>query len=426
MADLNPLLRAARQAAARGDAAGSASLFGEVLAADARNHAALVGRGHALRALGRAAEAAGHYRRAIADQPASGPAWWALANMKTIALAGDDVAMLTASLAGADATGVNRALLLFTLAKARDDAGDAAAAFAAYAAGNAIMAAHRPYPGGDDNALCAQIIAAPVAVSECAAAAGEPVPIFIVGLPRTGSTLVEQILGSHPAIGGGGEFSHLADILVAAAAAAGVSIGQQAAALDDSSAGAIRRAFAAAWADQRGPAPVFIDKQLNNFWLIGQIARCFPGAPIVDVQRHPFDAAYGAFKQVFAQGQDYSYDFAAYAAYHRLYRRLMDHWAAALPGHVHKVWLEELVRGPRPVLDPILAQLGLGWSAEMDAFHRNSRTVHSASSQQVRRALNPATGDAFAHNAPELAAMRALLADAAAAYPHQPLYRSTP
>ena len=405
-------------------------LYQRALALDPTNIAAIVGLGHGLRSLGQGVDAVRLYRDAIRLKPDSGAAWWALANMKTVSFGRNDLKLLRDQLSGEQRSALNTALLCFSIGKALDDTGDNAGAFAAYARGNALMADIRPYQAQSDMQLFGELVrSSSSAVSTPVPAIEDqafPVPIFIVGIPRSGSTLVEQILGSHPAIGGGGEFSYLADILMAAADAASVPIGHQAAALSDDQIQQIRRSYIEAWGPHIGTAPIFIDKQLNNFWLIGQIARCFPSSLIIDVRRHPFDSCYGAFKQLFAQGQEFTYSFEFYAAYYEMYVKLMAHWKTLLPQQVHRIYLEELVQNPKAVLEAILSQADLKWSDDMLDFHRHPRIVHSASSEQVRQPIDKAVGYRFAWQAHETAAMRDLLAAAAKDYPLHPIFRAEP
>ena len=388
--EFTQLLQSARKASASGSSRNAVDLYRRALALDPANVSAIVGLGHGFRSLGQSVDAVRLYRDAIRLKPNSGAAWWALANMKTVSLGRNDLERLRDQLSGEQTSALNTVLLCFSMGKALDDTGDNAGAFAAYARGNALMADIRPYQAQSDMQLFGELIGSsePTASTSEPAIEGQafPVPVFIVGMPRSGSTLVEQILGSHSAIGGGGEFSYLADVLITAADAAFVPIGHQAAAVSDDQVQQIRRAYFDAWGPQIGTAPIFVDKQLNNFWLIGQIARCFPTSPIIDVRRHPFDACYGAFKQLFAQGQEFTYSFESYAAYYDMYLRIMAHWKRLLPHQLHSIYLEELVQNPQTALDPILANMHIEWSTDMLDFHRNP----GSSTRRARsRSANP-------------------------------------
>jgi tetratricopeptide (TPR) repeat protein len=425
--EFTQLLQSARDASASGQSGNAVDLYQRALALDPTNIAAIIGLGHGLRSLGQGMDAVRLYRDAIRLKPGSGAAWWALANMKTVPLDSDDLGLLRDELSRPQPSAINTALLCFSTGKALDDVGDTSAAFAAYVRGNAIMADVRPYQEQADMQLLEDLLAwsAPAKFTPATDIAEQafPVPVFIVGMPRSGSTLVEQILGSHSSIGGGGEFSYLADILIAAADAASVPIGRQAAALTDNQVQQIRRSYFSAWSPHVGTAQFFIDKQLNNFWLIGQIARCFPSSPIIDVRRHPFDACFGAFKQLFAQGQEFTYSFKSYAAYHGMYLQIMAHWKTLLPNQIHSIYLEELVQNPKAAIGPVLAGMHLQYSGDMQDFYRNPRVVHSASSEQVRKPISKATGYRFAWQAGDTASMRDALSAAAKHYPHRPIFK---
>ncbi len=424
------MLQKARDASARGSSRVAVDLYQRALALDSTNVATIVGLGHVLRSLGQSTDAIRLYRDAIRLKPGSGAAWWALANMKTVSFDCNELELLRDQLSRPQPSVLNTALLCFSIGKALDDVGDKSAAFAAYVRGNAIMADVRPYQEQADMQLFDDLVGSSApAVSTSKPAIDEqafPIPIFIVGMPRSGSTLVEQILGSHSSIGGGGEFSYLAEILVAVADAASIPIGRQAVFLSDDQVHQIRQSYFEAWGPQTGATPILMDKQLNNFWLIGQIARCFPSSPIVDVRRHPFDACYGAFKQLFAQGQEFTYSFESYAAYYDMYLRIMAHWETLLPQQIHRIYLEDLVQNPQAALEPILVNMHLEWSSDMLEFYRNPRIVHSASSEQVRKPINKATGYLFAWQADKTAAMRNGLAAAAKDYPFHPIFRPEP
>ncbi|MCG8442354.1 MAG: sulfotransferase, partial [Caulobacterales bacterium] len=219
-----------------------------------------------------------------------------------------------------------------------------------------------------------------------APAAGSPTPIFIVGLPRSGSTLLEQILASHRDVEGTGELPDLG-LIAGALSQNGARFPDVVARLGPADLAAVRDRYLECTAPRRRGAAFFIDKQPNNFLLAGLIARAMPEAKIIDARRHPLDACVSAFKQFFAAGQAYSYDLDDLARYYIAYDRLMGVWDRAAPGRVLRVDYEAVVLDQERQTRRLLDHCGLSWDPACLSFHETRRAVHSASSEQVRRPL---------------------------------------
>lgn len=355
--------------------------------------------GHMLKTVGRQDDSIAAYRRALDVDPGLGEIWWSLANLKTIRFDAAARKRMEAALADADPAGDARAEdrlhLHFALGKAYDDAGAHEAAFRHYAAGNAIRAAQLGYVAADTSATVDAAIATfDAAFFAAREGAGDPTldPIFILGLPRAGSTLIEQILSSHSAIEGTMELPDIPALALGLGRDVGDSPRHWVAALAATPAerlAALGAEFLARTAVQRKTAkPHYIDKLPNNWLYVPFIRLILPHAKIIDARRHPLDCCWSNFRQHFAKGQAFSYRLSDIGGYYRDYVRLMAHVDAVQPGRVHRVIHEALLDDPEAEVRAMLNHLGLPFEAACLDFHANSRAVRTASSEQVRRPLN--------------------------------------
>ena len=342
--------------------------------------------GHMLKTVGRQQDGVAAYRQAIALEPGLGEAWWSLANLKTVRFSDEDLAAMHAALGSAALNDEDRWHLDFALGKAFEDRGDAAEAFAHYAAGNARRRKRIPYRADDTEATVNAMIAvaAPALLAGVArGGAAAPDPIFVLGMPRSGSTLIEQILASHSQVEG---TSELADIALIAR-----SLGDYPAALAGLTAErrrALGEDYLSRAAIQRHTnRPFFVDKMPNNWLHVPLIRLILPNAKIIDARRHPLACGFSNFKQHFARGQGFSYDLADMGRYYRDYVRLMDHIDAAAPGAVHRVNYERMVDDTEAEVRALLAFCGLPFEPGCLAFHKTDRAVRTASSEQVRRPI---------------------------------------
>jgi tetratricopeptide (TPR) repeat protein len=384
--------------------------------------------GHALKTLGRQAEAIGAYRESVRLRPGLGEAWWSLANLKTVALGPADIALMDAELANAVAEDEDRFHLQFALGKACEDAGDFEGAFRFYDQGNALRRADLDYDADETSGQVARTKAL-LSASFFAGHAGQGSlrsdPIFIVGLPRSGSTLIEQILASHSQVEGTQE---LPDIEALADRLAGYPRRPSEGAYPDVLA-ALPAAELAALGEEylqravvyrKTAAPVFIDKTPNNFAHIGLIQLILPNARIIDVRRHPVGCCFSAFKQHFAIGQPFTYSLSDLARYYRDYVELMAHVDTVLPGRVHRVIYEQLVADPEAEVRRLLDHCGLAFEDGCLRFYENPRAVRTASSEQVRRPIFTDATDHWRHFQPWLGPLIEGLGEVLAAYPDAP------
>ena len=352
--------------------------------------------GHILKTVGEQDESVAAYRRAIAIRPSLGEVWWSLANLKTIRFGDDDIAVMEAALGETDLADDDRFHLHFALGKALEDRGEPEASFTHYANANRLRRAALAYEPADIHRHIERSIAfftpdllAVRAGQGCSA----PDPIFVVGLPRAGSTLIEQILASHPEIEG---TSELPDIPAIARRLGGRKTSNEPtlypeclADLGASELQALGAEYLELARIQRvTDRPLFIDKLPNNWAHVGLIRLILPNARIIDARRHPLACGFSNFKQHFARGQGFTYDLADVGAYYADYVTLMRHFDAVQPGLVHRVIHEALVDDPETEVRRLLDYLGLSFDPACLAFHENKRAVRTASSEQVRRPIS--------------------------------------
>ncbi|WP_303812939.1 tetratricopeptide repeat-containing sulfotransferase family protein [Sandarakinorhabdus limnophila] len=388
--------------------------------------------GHVLKTLGEQAGAVSAYREAVTRQPTLGEAWWSLANLKTVKLGAAEIAALQAALATLAGTAEPRAEdlfhLHFALGKAHEDLGEAEAAFRHYAEGNRLRRAGIVH---DADAFSAEIDAtvstftAPFLAVRRDGGCPAPDPIFIVGLPRSGSTLIEQILASHTQVEGTMELPDM--MMIASRLAARVEAGEFA------DFGAMMAALTPADRQRLGEEylertrihrksgkPRFIDKMPNNWQHVGLIRLILPNATIIDARRHPMGCCFSAWKQHFARGQGFSYDLIDVGRYYRDYVRLMAHFDAATPGAAIRVIYEEMVADTETQVRRLLSAVGLAYEPTCLEFWRNDRAVRTASSEQVRQPIFTDGVDHWKAYAGWLGPLSETLGNVATLYPAVP------
>lgn len=376
--------------------------------------------GHALKTVGRSADSVAAYRQAIAARPGLGEAWWSLANLKTARFDAGDIAAMRHALEGAGPGEEDRYHLHFALAKALEDAGDADASFDHYVAANRLRRAALPYDAAETSravdrtiALFTPHFAAGLVGGGCLA----PDPVFIVGLPRAGSTLIEQILASHSQVEGTMELPDIPAMVARLGSERRYPEGI--AYLSAAERRALGEEYLGRTRIQRKTdRPLFIDKLPNNWAHIGFIKAILPNAKVVDARRHPLDCGVSNFRQHFARGQAFSYDLADIGAYYADYVRMIAHFDAVMPGAVHRVFHEALVADPEAEVRKLLAALGLEFEEACLRFHENPRAVRTASSEQVRRPVNRDGVGQWRRYAARIDPLRQALGDAIESYPH--------
>lgn len=360
------------------------------------NPAVWLSYGHALRIAGRHSDSVAAYRKAIELNPGYGEAWWSLADLKTSTIEpADQQAMLTQL--DRDLSEPNQTGIHFALGKAFADEQRHEEAFHHYAKGNALKRKTIGYDVADTERHVEQCKA--IFTEEYFAAHGREGhsatgPIFIVGMPRSGSTLVEQILASHSSIEGTEEliyFGNLASFLSNGrkAGLAPSSFVETVASLSDELLKTVGGAYLwNAGRHRQSSRPLFTDKMPRNWLYLPLIRRALPNARIIDVRRNAMDCCWSNFRQLFADSGEYSYDLQDLGRYYRAYVDMMAHFDAVLPGAIHRVIYEDLVADPQRGVTAMLDYLELPFEASCLKFHENPRAVKTASSEQVRRPIN--------------------------------------
>jgi predicted Zn-dependent protease len=384
--------------------------------------------GHVLKTDGRLAEGIDAYRHGIACDPAFGEAYWSLANLKTFRFTDTDLAAIESQLARPDLDDMSRVNFHFALGKAREDVAEYESAFQHYSQGNALYRARYPYNADRNTARVRQIkeiLTADFFRQRAGWGADASDPIFIVSMPRAGSTLLEQILSSHPAVEGTSELPQIVAIAKdlrdeadseAAVAYAEVLAGKGAAELRQ-----LGEQYMARTRIQRKTGrPFFIDKMPNNFLHVGMIHAMLPNAKIIDARRHPLACCFSNFKQLYARGQLFSYDLVDMGRFYSDYVGLMAHFDEALPGRVHRVIYERLVEDTETEVRRLLDYCGLPFDDKCLRFYDNERAVRTASSEQVRQPIYRGGIDHWRHFDPWLEPLKSALGEVLTAYPGVP------
>jgi tetratricopeptide (TPR) repeat protein len=413
-----------------GDYAGAIDGYGALVREHPGQPKLWLSYGHALRTAGRQAEGIEAYRRCIELRPSLGEAWFSLANLKTYRFTAADCAAMESQLALPGLGDDDRLHLEFALGKSREDEQLWQASFRHYAEGNRIRRAQLRYDADENHAFTRRSCELYTREFFAARAGmGHPAhdPIFVVGLPRSGSTLVEQILASHPDVEGTME---LPDVIATARSLALQDHREGArlhylgalARLDAQGLRALGHRYLDGTRIQRHTAaPNFIDKMPNNFAHLGLIHLMLPNARVIDVRRHPMGCCFSGFKQHFARGQGFSYDQTDIGRYYADYVALMAHFDQVLPGRVHRVIYERLVEDTDSEVRALLAYCGLPFDERCLRFFENDRAVRTASSEQVRQPIFREAVEHWRHYEPWLGELAQALGPALASYPDPPM-----
>jgi tetratricopeptide (TPR) repeat protein len=378
---------------------------------------------HALKTVGRVPEAIEAYRAAAAARPDFGDAYWSLANLKTYRFSDAEMARMRDEEASASIGLIDRYHLNFALGKALEDRGETAESWTYYERGNALKRSesrYRPEILETNTRQQIEVCTADFFARRAGWGDPRPDPIFILGLPRSGSTLLEQILASHSQVEGTQELADVQRIVLELQGRDGdLDNPRYPKVLPELTAADFRRLGETYLADTRAyrsGAPFFIDKMPNNFRHIGLIHLMLPNARIIDARRDPMSCCFSNLKQLFAQGQEFTYSIDDIARYYRTYLELMAHWDAVLPGRVLRVQHEDVVADLEGSVRRMLDHCGLPFEPACVEFHKTERSVRTPSSEQVRQPIFRDGLDQWKRYEPWLEPLRLALGDALERY----------
>ena len=393
-------------------------LYEEIVASNPTNLNIWTRLAFLLKTVGRSEEGLEACRRALQVRRDYGEGWWLLADFKTFKFSDEDIEELRSLIDVPGRSAEDQLRLHLALGKALEDRGEAVGSFEQYRAGNAIRAAqvmNDPSRIGEFVERAERLFNSEFVAARAGSGDPAPDPIFIVGLPRSGSTLVEQILASHPMIEG---TSELPDVQVLIR---GIEpdprIAPNATPYPELIADLPLKRFRELGAlylqrtriQRKTGRPLFIDKMPNNWMHVGLIRLILPNAKIVDVRRNPLACGFSNFKQLYAQGQEFSYDLVHFGRHYGDYVRLMSHWDRLFPGQVHRLIHEQLVENPEAEVRKLLDYLGLPFDEACLRFYETDRPIRTVSSEQVRQPIRKDAVESWRAFEAELGSMKQAL-----------------
>lgn len=401
-----------------GDYDEALSYFEKVLKLAPNDPSTLTSKGHALKTIGKFDDAVDAYRGALIAQPKFGEAYFSLSNLKTYRFTESEMAAMHDQEQNALLAPKDRAYLCFALGKAYEDRDDYAQAFQFYAEGNRIKKAESRYDADQitEEFLLQQQICTPELFQQFEGA-GHPAPdpIFILGLPRAGSTLLEQILSSHSQVDGTLELPNILSLSHRLRRGiddiANVGYPEILPQLTREHLEKFGKDFIEDTRIHRAGAAFFIDKMPNNFRHIGLIKLILPNAKIIDARREPMSCCFSGFKQLFAEGQEFTYSLEDVGRYYQDYVALMDHWDKVLPGAVLRVQHEDVVADLEGQVKRMLDYCNLPFEQACVEYHKTERSVRTPSSEQVRQPIFTTALEQWRNFEPYLEPLKTVLSE---------------
>jgi len=388
----------------------------------------LVSYAQTLRTMGKRDECVAVFRAAIENCPSLGTAWWGLANLKNYRFDETDVARLQTELLARDLPTMYRVQLLFSLGKAFGDLGRYAESFDAYARANAVRRMESRYDAGTISShvkKCRTLFTPDFFRARAGQGSAAKGPIFVVGMQRSGTTLLEQILASHSQIEGAGELPNLRYMARRFEDTIGRRVGTDypdvLAHIDPAEFRKLGEEFLETTRPRRPLGrPFFVDKDPFNFWHIGLVQLILPNAKIIDMRRHPLGCCFSNFTTIFLHGLAHTYRLSDLGQFYANYVEMMAHYDGVLPGRVHRLFYENLVADPDGQIRALFDFLELPYEENCLRFHENRRAVNSASSEQVRVPIYDEALDHWRHYEPWLGALKTALGPVLDLYPAVP------
>jgi tetratricopeptide (TPR) repeat protein len=377
-----------------GDYEKALEFFDRILEVVPTDPGTLTSKGHALKTIGKSNEAIESYRQAMAHHPEHGEAYFSLANLKTYSFSAAELEMMHGQEDQSLNTPLDRIYIKFALGKAYEDCKDYDQAFQFYEAGNELKKAESRYDADqitEEFELQKQVCVPSLFAAHAGSGHKAQDPIFILGLPRSGSTLLEQILSSHSLVDGTLELPNILSLAHRLRRGLpNIDVSGYPEIMPHLNAGQLEefgQAFIENTRIHRQGAPFFIDKMPNNFRHIGLIKLILPNAKIIDARREPMACCFSGFKQLFAEGQEFTYSLENIGQYYRDYVQLMNHWDKVLPGYVLRVQHEDVVSDLEGQVRRLLEFCGLPFETACVEYHKTERNVRTPSSEQVRQPI---------------------------------------
>jgi tetratricopeptide (TPR) repeat protein len=357
-----------------------------------RSGGALSQLGHVLKTIGRQEESIEAFRKCIRFHPGFGEAYWSLANLKTFEFSPAEVEVMEKMAADQTLGDEPRVNFLLSLGKHYENEKDYDRAFEHYRRGNDLRREHEIYDPVQTQVVHDRIIEVfngEFLQEREGWGDPDPAPILVVGLPRSGSTLIEQILASHSMVEGTMELPDLSRVIteLSRRSPRGVEYPEAANHIDEAGAGLLGKSYIGSTMRYRTGKAYFIDKMPNNFSGIGFLHLILPNAKVIDARRHPLDSCLGSYKQLFFKGQSFTYEQFELGHYYLEYRRIMEHWREVLPGKVLDVHYEQMVMDQENQTRRLLEYCGLPWEDQCLRFYETDRAINTASSEQVRQPI---------------------------------------
>ena len=402
-----------------GDFDQALAIYQRVIARKPNAHTVHSARGHALKTIGRTSDAIQSYRAAYEAKPDYGDAYWSLANLKTYQFTEQELTDMRQQEQLASTSQNDRAQLCFSLGKALEDRQQFAESFSFYERGNRLkqeQGQYRPERIAADVKTQKELFDADFFTRHEGSGCPSSAPIFVVGLPRAGSTLLEQILASHSQIDGTMELANIIGLAHRLHSRRAMQKGERyPAILSQLSAEQLQNFgedFIRDTQFHRGSGAYFVDKMPNNFRHIALIQLILPNAKIIDARRHPMACCFSGFKQLFAEGQEFSYGLESIGRYYRAYVDLMRHWDQVLPGKVLRVQHEDVIADLDSQVRRILDYCELPFEQQCLDFHKTERAVRTPSSEQVRQPIYQSGMQQWQHYAEHLGPLQEALGPA--------------
>ena len=407
-----------------GDFREAARLYEQLLEKAPDNAVTWISYAHVLNTIGHFEESVRAYRRSLQLKPAQGDAWWSLANLKVVHLSADDIETMSRALHEPGVDDRAKTQLHFALGKAFEDAEQFEQAFAHYSAGNRIRASEHEYDPAEKDRLaaeCGSTFTRQYFQEQAGSGADVTGPIFVLGMPRAGSTLVEQILSSHSRIEGTAELPYIPGLRQQVELKTGEPYPASIANIPTADFAELGNGYLARARHHRKTArPYFIDKLPNNWENLGLILSILPNAKIIDARRHPMACGFSNFKQLYARGQEFSYSLDWMGRYYADYVRMMRHFDEILPGRIHRVIHEQLIETPEGEIRRLLDYIGVPFEEACLRFYETERPVRTPSAGQVRQPLNRKGMEQWLNFEPWLGELKEALGPVLTAYPNVP------